>query len=249
MAARLSYALSRGTAVAEVAWLYPQWDAENFANFVVEPGAFESETSKALRRAGFSYDRISRSALASSTSEAGMLQVGQGTYEALLVEGRLAAAPEMLSGIERAAAAGVPVIWIGELPERADGLLDAQARDAAVATLVERLRLLVTVVPSVEDIPGAIASAGVTPSLGPVDSAGLQLSVARRQVSDGDIYFLFNESYEERTEQLRIEDAFTDAVLFDPETGQAIATERNGDTATVTLAGARGALLWVARAK
>ena len=30
----------------------------------------ESETSKALRRAGFSYDRISRSALASSTSEA-----------------------------------------------------------------------------------------------------------------------------------------------------------------------------------
>jgi hypothetical protein len=155
----------------------------------------------------------------------------------------------MLSGIERAAAAGVPVIWIGELPERADGLLDAQARDAEVATLVERLRLLVTVVPSVEDIPGAIANAGVTPSLGPVDSTGLQLSIARRQVSDGDIYFLFNESYEERTEQLRIEDAFTDAVLFDPETGQAIATERNGDTATVKLAGARGVLLWVARAK
>jgi len=249
MAARLSYALSRGTAVAEVAWLYPRWDAENFANFVVEPGAFESETSKALRRAGFSYDRISRSALASSTSEAGMLQVGQGTYEALLVEGRLAAAPEMLSGIERAAAAGVPVIWIGELPERADGLLDAQARDAAVATLVERLRVVIKVVPTLEDIPTAIANAGVTPSLGPVDSTGLQLSVARRQVSDGDIYFLFNESYEERTEQLRIEDAFTDAVLFDPETGQAIATERNGDTATLTLAGARGVLLWVARAK
>ena len=249
MAARLSYALSRGAPVAEVAWLYPRWDAPNFANFVVEPGAFESETSKALRRAGFSYDRVSRSALASSKSEAGMLQVGHGTYEALLVEGRLAAAPEMLTGIERAAAAGVPVIWIGELPERADGLLDAQARDAAVATLVERLRLLVTVVPSVEDIPGAIASSGVTPSLGPVDSAGLQFSVARRQVSDGDIYFLFNETYEERTEQLRIEGAFTDAVLLDPETGQAIATERNGDTATVTLAGARGVLLWVARAK
>jgi len=97
--------------------------------------------------------------------------------------------------------------------------------------------------------PGAIANAGVTPSLGPVDSAGLQISVVRRQVNDGDIYFLFNESYEERSEQLRIEDAFTDAVLFDPETGQAIATERSGDTATVTLAGARGVLLWVARAK
>ena len=176
-----------------------------------------------------------------------MLQVGQGTYEALLVEGRLAAAPEMLSGIERAAAAGVPVIWIGELPERADGLVDAQARDTEVATLVERLRLLVTVVPTVEDIPGAIASAGVTPSIGPVDSAGLQLSVARRQVSDGDIYFLFNESYEERSGQLRIEDAFTDVNVFDPETGQSVAAEIEGDFVTVALSGARGTVLWVTR--
>ncbi len=247
MASRLSYALSRGAAMAEVAWLYPQWDAENFANFVVEPGAFESATSKALRRAGFSYDRISRSALASSTSEGGTLNVGQGSYEALLVEGRLAASPETLAGIERAASAGVPVVWIGQFPERADGLRDAEARDAAVATLVESLRLLVTVVPSVEDVPMAIANAGVIPSLGPVDSAGLQFSLQRRQVNDGDVYFLFNESYEERTDTVRIKAAFADAVLLDPETGQVIPTETNGDTLTLTLAGARGALLWVAR--
>jgi len=132
---------------------------------------------------------------------------------------------------------------------RRNGLRDALGRDAAVATLVESLRLLVTVVPTLEDIPTAIANARVTPSLGPIDSAGLQFSVARRQVSDGDVYFLFNESYESRTDTIRIEDAFTDAVLFDPETGQAIATERSGDTATVTLAGAHGVLLWVARAK
>ncbi|NNE18726.1 MAG: hypothetical protein HKN10_09630, partial [Myxococcales bacterium] len=120
---------------------------------------------------------------------------------------------------------------------------------AEVATLVESLRLLVTVVPTLDDISTAIANAGVTPSLGPVDSAGLQFSVARRQVSDGDLYFLFNESYESRTDNIRIEAAFTDAVLFDPETGQALAAETIGDTATVTLAGARGVLLWVARAK
>jgi len=50
-ASRLGYALSRGSAVAEVAWLYPEWRAENFPNFGVEPGAYESETSVALRRA------------------------------------------------------------------------------------------------------------------------------------------------------------------------------------------------------
>ena len=153
----------------------------------------------------------------------------------------------MLAGIERAAQAGVPVIWFGDFPERADGLVDAEARDAEVETLVESLRAVVRVVSSVEDIPLAIAGEGVRPSLGPIDSAGLRLSVQRRQLSDGDLYFIFNESYEPRSETLRIEDAFTEAVLLDPETGQAIATDLRGDVLSVTLAAARGAVLWIRR--
>ena len=247
MAARLSYALSRGSAAVEVAWLYPDWKARNFANFGVRPGAFESETSKALRRAGLSYDRISRSSLASSASANAVLRVGEGSYGALLVDGAQAAAPEMLAGIERAAQAGVPVIWFGDFPERADGLVDAEARDAEVETLVESLRAVVRVVSSVEGIPLAIAGEGVRPSLGPIDSAGLRLSVQRRHLSDGDLYFIFNESYEPRSEMFRIEEAFTEAVLLDPETGQAIATDLRGDVLSVTLAAARGAVLWVRR--
>ena len=247
MAARLSYALSRGSAGAEVAWLYSDWKAANLVSFGVTPGALESDASKALRRAGFSYDRVSRSALASSTSAEGVLRVGQGSYRTLLVDGAHAAAPELLAGIERAADAGVPVVWIGELPERSDGLVDAQARDAEVEALVESLRSLVIMAPSVSDVPVAIANAGVTPSLSPVDPDGLQLSVERRQVSNGDVYFLFNESYERRSDMLRIRGAFTGAFLLDPETGQSMAAELNGDVLTVTLAGARGAVLWVSR--
>jgi hypothetical protein len=115
-AARLSYALSRGSAVSEVAWLYPEWHAENFPSFGVEPGAHESETSVALRRAGFSYDRVSRRALASSTSADEALHVGEASFQALLVEGIHAADPAMLEAIERAGEAGVPVIWIGSCP-------------------------------------------------------------------------------------------------------------------------------------
>ncbi len=249
MAARLSYALSRGSAGAEVAWLYSDWKAANLVSFGVTPGALESDASTALRRAGFSYDRVSRSALASSTSAEGVLRVGQGSYRTLLVDGAHAAAPELLAGIERAADAGVPVVWIGELPERSDGLVDAQARDAEVEALVESLRSLVIMAPSVSDVPVAIANAGVTPSLSPVDPDGLQLSVERRQVSNGDVYFLFNESYERRSDMLRIRGAFTGAFLLDPETGQSMAAELNGDVLTVTLAGARGAVLWVSRPK
>jgi hypothetical protein len=246
-AARLGYALSRGAAVAEVAWLYPEWRAENFPNFGVEPGAYESETSVALRRAGFAYDRVSRSALAGSTSVDAALQVGQGSYQALLVEGVHAAEPKMLEAIERAVEAGVAVVWLGDFPERADGLVDAEARDATVSSLVESLRSTVVIVASAAEIPSAIANAGVTPSLSPIDSAGLQMSVEHRQVSNGDVYFLFNESYEERTDQLRIEGAFSEAVMLDPDTGKPVAMNLEGDVLTVTLAGARGAVLWVTR--
>ena len=247
VAARLSYALSRGSAVAEVAWLYPEWRAENFPNFGVEPGAYESDTSIALRRAGFGYDRISRSALAGSTSADAVLQVGQGSYQALLVEGVHAADPKMLEAIGRAVEAGVAVVWLGDFPERADGLVDAQARDAMVSSLVESLRSTVIIVSSPEEIPTAIANAGVTPSLSPIDSAGLQMSVEHRQVSNGDVYFLFNESYEARSDQLRIEGAFNEVLMLDPETGKPVATDLEDDLLTVTLPGARGAVLWVTR--
>ena len=245
VAARLSYALSRGAAVAEVAWLYPEWRAENFPNFGVEPGAYESDTSVALRRAGFAYDRISRSALAASTSAERGVAGGPGVLSSAPGRGRSRRRPEMLEAIERAAEAGVPVVWVGDFPERADGLVDPEARDAMVSSLVESLRSTVVLVSSVEEIPAAISNAGVTPSLSPVDSAGLQVSVEHREVSNGDVYFLFNESYEERTDQLRIEGAFAEALMLDPETGKPVATHLEGDVVTVTLPGARGAVLWV----
>lgn len=248
-AARLSYALSRGSSVAEVAWLYPDWRAENFPSFGVEPGAHESETSSALRRAGFSYDRVSRSALATSTSAISTLQVGQASYRALLVEGVPAADPKVLQAIERAVESGVAVIWMGGFPERADGLVDVRSRDAAVSASVDGLRSSVRIVSTLEDLPAAILNAGVTPSLRAVDSAGLQMSVQHRQVTGGDVYFLFNESYEERTDTIRIEDAFSHALLLDPETGDSVATNLDGDVLTVTLPGARGAVLWVDRSQ
>ena len=65
-----------------------------------------------------------------------------------------------------------------------------------------------------------IANAGVTPSLRPIDSAGLQMSVEQRRVSNGDVYFLFNECHETRSEQLRIEGAFNEVLMLDPETGK-----------------------------
>jgi hypothetical protein len=247
MSARLSYALSRGSAAADLAWLYPHWEVVNFPNGGIVPGAFESETSKSLRGAGFSYDRVSRAGLTGSSSETGVMRVGERVYSALLVEGSEAASPEMLDGVQRAVDAGVTVVWIGGFPERAEGLVDAAPRDASVAALVESLRATVVVVASAEQIPVALGDAGLKPSLGPVGSSGLELSVERRIVDGGDVYFLFNESFEPRTEALRIEDPFAEVLLLDPETGRSEQADLEGDVLTVTLPGARGAVLWVRR--
>jgi hypothetical protein len=119
------------------------------------------------------------------------------------------------------------------------------ARDEKVRSVVERLRSIVRVVSSVEQIPVEISSAGVAPSLTPTDSAGMQMSVQHRRVIDGDLYFLFNESYEQHTDRLRIEGTFDEVVLLDPESGEPAPTSLEGDLLTVTLPAVRGIVLWV----
>lgn len=245
-AARLSYASSRGEAVNEVAWLHPEQRADNFASFGVQPGAYESETSVALRQAGFSYARISRSALASSQSENGVLRVGHASFRALLVDGFSAGSPELLEGIDRALQGGVPVVWIGPFPERADGLVDASNRDARVRSLVSEVQPRVRIVTSVGQIPGAIEERGVAPSVSPVDSAGLRLSVTHRKIAGGDLYVLFNESYEARTESLHIGQSFGEARLLDPETGNVQPAEIQDGVLTVALPAAHAFVLWLA---
>ncbi len=247
MAARVGYAMSRGSAVTEVAWLYPTWKAENFPNFGVEPGRFESEPSRELRQAGFTYTRVSRAALARSEVEAGALSVGDASFAALLISELQPVDPSVLAAIDAAAAAGVPVIWLGPFPSRADGLVDAQARDAAVTALVESLRSRVIEVASPREIATALIDAGVSPPLEPADVEPLRISLAHRRVRGGDVYYLFNESYEARAARLRLPPELGSAALFDPDTGRQLSAAPDGGVLTVQLEAVRGAVLVIER--
>ncbi len=246
-AARLSYALSRGTDVSEVAWLYTHWEADNFPSFDIGPGAFESELSTALRRAGYTYDRVSRSALAGSISGDAVLQVGEASYRALLVDELDTADPAVLEAIERAIEAKVPVIWMGDFPERATGLVDAANRDATVGGIVARVRTAVSAIGSAVEVAAQLASRGVRPSLSPISGGELTVSLQHRLVDNGDLYFLFNESDERLSRQLRVEGEFSEGSLLDPATGDVIVDALDGNVVRVELAPGRGAVLWVAR--
>jgi len=242
--ARLGYAMSRGAPVSEVAWLHSRWDAPNFPNFGVHPGAGESEPSRALRRAGFSYDRTSRAELAASTAEAGTLRVGAAAYRALLVEGEEAFDPGVLAAVERAADAGVPVAWTGPFPSRARGLSDAASRDRAVLAAVERLRSRVRRVEGPDDVPRELLGAGVTPGVAAADGAALPFAVEHRRLANGDLWLVFNESWDERSASLRVEGGSAGIRVLDPETG-APTTAANGDgPVDVTLPPAGIVILW-----
>ena len=247
MVARLGYAMSRGSAVAEVAWLYPEWKVQNFPSFGVEPGRFESEVSRALRTAGFTYTRVSRAMLSAAVAEAGVLKVGEASFRALVLSDIQATDPAVLAAAEAAAGAGVPVIWLGAFPTRADGLVDAASRDAMVTTLVDKLRETVTSVESAERLVSALASAGVEPAFVPANPDGLGVSITHRQVRGGDLYYLFNESYEARQEHLRIPSGFSAAALLDPDTGEPLPMLIDGDLLTVKLGAVRGAILMLER--
>lgn len=242
--ARLAYAMSRGTPVAEVAWLHARWDAPNFPNFGVRPGAAESEQSRALREAGLAYDRASRSALAASSASDGELRVGAASYRALLVEGEEAMDPEVLLAIERAVAAGVPVAWTGSFPTRATGLADAAARDRAVLASSERLRTKVPWSAAPADVPGALLRAGIAPAVSTAGGGPLPFAVEHRRVADGDLWLLFNESWEERRARLVVDGGSAGAQLLDPESGAAIGGSADDGAVEATLGPAGAAILW-----
>jgi hypothetical protein len=66
-------------------------------------------------------------------------------------------------------------------------------------------------------------------------------------VRGGDLYYLFNESYEARQEHLRIPSGFSAATLLDPDTGEPLPMLIDGDLLTVKLGAVRGAILMLER--
>jgi hypothetical protein len=116
-----------------------------------------------------------------------------------------------------------------------------------VAALVAELADEVIRVSTMSEAAAAIREAGVDPSLAPVGGGPRTMSVQHRLVGGDDLYFIFNESYDQRSEQMRIDGAFEEAVLLDPETGKHAAPDIEDGVLTIALPGARGRVLWLKR--
>ena len=232
--ARTSYAMTRGTHRADVAWLHPE------AEFVEEDGLSlrstvprrgESATSRALREAGLIYDRVSRRDLVGASATGGELVIGAARYRALLLSGLgHGAAPELLAAVERAVAAGVPVVTIGALPTRAVGWADADRRDADVGERSARLREVVRGDVQASDAGRALLEVGVVPLIRTADGGPLAFTPDARTTATGEIVLLVNESHEAVDQRLQVPAGVGRVRVLDPATGSAAAAALDRST-------------------
>ncbi len=215
---RLSYAISCGNHKAVVAWLHQDWEYPDNPMDSED----ESETSLSLKRAGFVYDRISRQNLIDAAVDGNQFTVGAAQYEALLISELDVATPEMMASVEKLADSGIPIIVLGKLPNRAPGFTNYEQRDLATQEISTELQTKVTFAENESRVGIQLQEIGVQPALSPSDGSNLIFAPEHREVTNGDIITLFNESDEAQTQMLDILLPAKRVQVLDPQTGEII---------------------------
>jgi len=249
---RLSVAMSEGEPDAEVAWLrsdpiYP--DAASLQLGRVEPHAGEAPTTRALRARGLVHDRVSRRMLSGARSDENRFTVGARTYRALILDPVPVAEPGLVERVVQLAESGVPVFALGELPQRAPGLRDAEARDGRVRAATRKLEPLVIRAGEVESLETLLARHVANSVVEPLPNEPLALSLARRRNGRGEILLLVNESWSPTRTQLRFTQSGRDLTRWNPRTGERKTLRGKveaGDVVPVEL-GPAEALVWTLR--
>ncbi|TNF35231.1 MAG: hypothetical protein EP312_04215 [Gammaproteobacteria bacterium] len=191
---RMTYAMTRGHPEADIAWLMLSHEYPDKAELSAgtAPNAGESFTSITMNEAGLVYERISRHDLLQATAADQNLQVGAMHYRALLVDQASVMAPELLQRIQHIADAGIPVIWIGELPQRAYGWANHLSRDEQVALIAETLRQRIIAVTEHQPLGAILATHVPSTVLAAGSHPGLKLQ--RRRSDDTQWLLFFNDS-------------------------------------------------------
>lgn len=221
--ARLSYAMSLGTHLADVAWLDCDWRTPdktimNLDGIIPEQG--QSDISLALKQVGLVYDRVSPGALTNASVIENGFIVGSARYACLLLSDFSQASPELMASIDSLTDAGIPVLVMGGLPGRAPGFADYEQKDAATQSIAERLQSKVIVVEGADALGAALLqTAGLQPSLAPSSGEAMAFALDHREISNGRISYLFNEADEDRTQVLDVNLPCRLVRIFDPETG------------------------------
>ena len=170
-------------------------------------------------------------------------------HGALILDPVPVAEPGLVERVVQLAESGVPVFALGELPQRAPGLRDAEARDGRVRAATRKLEPLVIRAGAGESLETLLARHVANSVVEPLPNEPLALSLARRRNGRGEILLLVNESWSPTRTQLRFTQSGRDLTRWNPRTGERKTLRGKveaGDVVPVEL-GPAEALVWTLR--
>ncbi|MGC5033516.1 glycosyl hydrolase [Micromonospora sp. DT229] len=156
--------------------------------------AWPKITDPGLADAGFTYEFLSPSLLEhpAAVVHDGRLAPERAGYRALIVADEPAMELRVLDRIREIARQGLPVVFVGAPPHRAQGFRDADGQDREVEQSAARLLALpnVRLVTEQKQITQALDELGVRPDAELRGASGVV--TVHRQGTGGDFYHLFN---------------------------------------------------------
>ena len=217
--ARMSYVMQLGAPEVNIAWFLQDgaWpDEPNFQFRRLNSNYQESEISKHINLNGYTYDRISKKNLLSSNISGNKLNIGNGSYQALLVTNLEHTSPSILRKILALADAGLKVIFIGDFPQRATGLSNFKTRDAEIVRYVEKISKLVFQLNDFQELVNTLKDLNIDPLISLLDKDKNYFRSATRSCGSHKIIYFYNDSYEAQKKNFYLNKSFEDIKVLDP---------------------------------
>lgn len=172
---------------------------------------------------GYSWDFINDHSLARMRAVDGRITVRGNRYSALLVVSATHMELESARQIEGLAAAGIPVVFVGDLPSRQPGLGNADVNDAAVQEALLRATQSDSTlrVPPESDVVAALEDLGVSP-LVQWRTPPVTLQVVARDLGENRrLLFFWNPTRDSAVVEFELTQPCTQPVWIDPWTASA----------------------------
>ena len=152
----------------------------------------------------------------SSNISGNKLNIGNGSYQALLVTNLEHTSPSILRKILALADAGLKVIFIGDFPQRATGLSNFKTRDAEIVRYVEKISKLVFQLNDIQELVNTLKDLNIDPLISLLDKDKNYFRSATRSCDSHKIIYFYNDSYEAQKKNFYLNKSFEDIKVLDP---------------------------------
>lgn len=246
--ARMSYIMQLGSPEVNIAWFFQDgaWpDKPNFQFQKLNPNYQESETSRQINLNGYTYDRISKKNLLSSKVFENKLNIGNASYQILLLTDLEHTSPSILKKILALENAGLKVIFIGDFPKRATGLSNFENRDIEVIRYIEKISKVVYQINDSNNLTSILKDLNIYPLINLLDRDANYFRSAIRSCGEHKIIYFFNDSYQSSERNFRLDDYFKGIKILDPYDGviKEFSNKKLDQKITISLEGGKSKIL------